>query len=186
MAVALALPADFPSRDVIQLCALAVVGGTLVVQGLTLGPLLRWLDFPPDGMGDRVEKARVKLLDAARDALSSKSDRSAEILREVYASERDLARDGKHPREVSEMDEYRRAAVTAKRHKLVQLRNDDEIDDDVFHTLYKNSIGRNSPRPSPTTRNSWRGERNYGLLLPAATSEGTLWAEPCWIMCCLR
>jgi CPA1 family monovalent cation:H+ antiporter len=33
------------------------------------------------------------------------------------------------------MDAHRREAVAAKRRKLVQLRNDDEIDDDVFHAL---------------------------------------------------
>jgi CPA1 family monovalent cation:H+ antiporter len=135
MAAALALPADFPSRDIIQLCALVVVVGTLVVQGLTLGPFLRWLDFPPDGTGEREKEARIKLLEAALDSLSNKRDRSAEILREVYESERNIARDGKHPREVSEMDEHRRLAVEAKRRKLIQLRNDDEIDDDVFHAL---------------------------------------------------
>ena len=39
LAAALALPASFPFRGAIVLTAFAVVLGTLVIQGLTLGPL---------------------------------------------------------------------------------------------------------------------------------------------------
>lgn len=135
MATALALPADFPSRDLVQLCALAVVLGTLVIQGLTLGPLLKRLEFPPDGVGERMSKARVALSEAAIALLAEKSDRPAEILREVYEAERDIVRDGKHPHEVSKLDHYRRDVVDAKRRKLLELRRNDEIDDDTFHVL---------------------------------------------------
>lgn len=58
MATALALPADFPSRDIMQLCALAVVLGTLIVQGLTLGPLLRRLQFKVHGDDKQFHSAR--------------------------------------------------------------------------------------------------------------------------------
>jgi monovalent cation/hydrogen antiporter len=40
---AFALPAQFPGRDLIVVCAFCVVLGTLVIQGLTLRPLLRLL-----------------------------------------------------------------------------------------------------------------------------------------------
>src|SRR4029078_3283646 len=43
LASALALPAGFPYRDLIVLTAFAVVVGTLVIQGLTLKPLLQRL-----------------------------------------------------------------------------------------------------------------------------------------------
>ena len=45
LAAALALPTTFPYRDLIVLTAFAVVVGTLVIQGLTLKPLLRALDL---------------------------------------------------------------------------------------------------------------------------------------------
>ena len=48
LAAALALPAAFPYRDLIVLTAFAVVLGTLVIQGLTLKPLLRALDLHDD------------------------------------------------------------------------------------------------------------------------------------------
>ena len=38
LAAALALPGDFPHRDLIVLAAFSVVLGTLVIQGLTLKP----------------------------------------------------------------------------------------------------------------------------------------------------
>ncbi len=44
LAAALALPPAFPYRDLIVLTAFAVVLGTLVIQGLTLKPLLRALE----------------------------------------------------------------------------------------------------------------------------------------------
>src|SRR3954465_9446274 len=44
LAAALGLPAAFPFRELIVLTAFAVVVGTLVLQGLTLKPLLRALD----------------------------------------------------------------------------------------------------------------------------------------------
>jgi CPA1 family monovalent cation:H+ antiporter len=136
LATALALPFDFPSRDIILLSALAVVLGTLVVQGLTLGPLVRLLKFAPDLSWDRgLSKARVALIDAALYELGGTDGKSADILREVYTSERNIARDGKHPREVSEMDELRRRIIAAKRETLADMRRTDAIDDDIFHVL---------------------------------------------------
>src|SRR6185437_12983885 len=48
LAAALALPAEFPQRDLIALTSFAVVLGTLLVQGLTLKPLVRLLDIRDD------------------------------------------------------------------------------------------------------------------------------------------
>jgi NhaP-type Na+/H+ or K+/H+ antiporter len=48
LAAALVLPAAFPFRDLIVLTAFFVVLGTLVLQGLTLKPLLRALDLRDD------------------------------------------------------------------------------------------------------------------------------------------
>src|SRR5881396_2556822 len=49
LAAALALPLGFPSRDLIVLVAFSVVLGTLVIQGLTLKPLLRALALRDGG-----------------------------------------------------------------------------------------------------------------------------------------
>jgi len=136
LATALALPIDFPDRDIILLSALAVVLGTLIVQGLTLGPLIRFLKFEPDTSVDRdLARARVTLIDAALAELAGGEDKSTRILRDVYTSEREIAVDGKHPREVSRLDKQRRNVIVAKRRRLAAMRRAGEIDDDVFHML---------------------------------------------------
>ncbi|SCB60506.1 sodium/proton antiporter, CPA1 family [Rhizobium aethiopicum] len=135
LATALALPIDFPDRDIILLSALAVVLGTLIVQGLTLGPLIRFLKFDPDTSLKRdLTRARVALIDAALAELEG-DDKSTRILRDVYTSEREIAADGKHPREVSRLDKQRRNVIAAKRRKLAVMRRAGEIDDDIFHML---------------------------------------------------
>ena len=136
LATALSLPAKFPERDLIVLSAFAVVLGTLVLQGLTLGPLIRRLSFPPDRSFDQeVAVARMKLLDAAIQSMGDRDDRFSNRLRDTYEEERKIASEGNHPREVSEYDALRRQNITAKRIKLAALRSEGTIDDDVFHAL---------------------------------------------------
>jgi Na+/H+ antiporter len=66
LATALALPPVFPYRDLIVTTAFGVTLGTLVLQGLTLRPLLLRLGLEDDGSVDReVRLARVETLRAA-------------------------------------------------------------------------------------------------------------------------
>ena len=70
LATAFALPADFPGRDQIVLTAFCVVFGTLVLQGMTLKPLLRLLRLEPDqSIEQEVSRARVAIMQAALDSL---------------------------------------------------------------------------------------------------------------------
>ncbi len=72
LAAALALPLDFPYRDLIVFLAFAAILGTLVVQGTTLEPLIRWLraEEPPHEGGIHPEEAEGRRL-AAQAALES-------------------------------------------------------------------------------------------------------------------
>lgn len=136
LATALSLPASFPQRDLIVLSAFAVVLGTLVIQGLTLRPLIRLLSFPPDrSFAQQVAATRLQLIDAAVQSMTDRDDRIAARLRETYDEERKIAEAGDHPRESSESDALRRLNIAAKRAKLAQLRQDGAIDDDVYHAL---------------------------------------------------
>ena len=72
LAAALALPlktdagAPFPERNLIIFLTFAVLFATLVGQGLTLGPLIRWLGVEDDGAEEREEvAARVRMAEAA-------------------------------------------------------------------------------------------------------------------------
>jgi hypothetical protein len=79
---ALALPPSFPYRDLIVLMAFAVVLGTLIIQGLTLKPLLRALDLhDEDPVGREVTEARERALNAALASFANDNTLAAKIAR---------------------------------------------------------------------------------------------------------
>ena len=134
LAIALALPARFPSRDLIVLAAFTVVLGTLVVQGLTLGPLIRWLRLPPDdSLAREVVDARARLLEAALASLDDRTDEAAARVRSDYELERAANADGGP--HASRLVKPRLASLLAQRVRLAELRREGAIDDDVFHAL---------------------------------------------------
>src|SRR5215510_1616437 len=82
LAAALALPAAFPFRGLIVLTAFAVVLGTLIIQGLTLGPLLKRLDLQDDDpVGHEVGAARERALQASLARFEHDRSPDAEALR---------------------------------------------------------------------------------------------------------
>jgi NhaP-type Na+/H+ or K+/H+ antiporter len=118
------------------LSAFAVVLGTLVVQGLTLRPLIKLLSFPPDrSFAKELSAARLHLIEAALQSMTDRDDQTATRLREWYDEERKIAEAGDHPRGSSQSDALRRVNIAAKRAKLAELRHSGTIDDDVFHAL---------------------------------------------------
>ena len=81
--------------------------------------------------------ARLALLEAAWPpwTITASEDEAAARLREAYTAERAAVEDGHHPRAVIASDHLRRESLTAKRRRLALLRQNGEIDDDVFHAL---------------------------------------------------
>jgi Na+/H+ antiporter len=135
LATALALPQEFPGRDLILLSALAVVLGTLIVQGITLGPLIRMLRFAADNsLVEELASARVVLLDLAIEGLSQRDDEPARSLRDRYLTERSQAAGGGR-RTATAADDLHRQCIDTQRRKLFELWTAGEIDDDVFHSL---------------------------------------------------
>jgi CPA1 family monovalent cation:H+ antiporter len=66
LAAALALPPEVPARDLILFLTFAVILATLVVQGLSLAPLVRILRVEDDGGAEREEaEARLRAVQAA-------------------------------------------------------------------------------------------------------------------------
>src|SRR6201986_5258545 len=87
LAAAFALPEGFPYRDFILLTAFAVVLGTLVIQGLTLKPLMALLHMPDDDPVAKVLKvARAMALKAALAALEGDDSEAPEALRREYGA----------------------------------------------------------------------------------------------------
>jgi monovalent cation/hydrogen antiporter len=98
LAAAMALPPGFPQRDFIQLAASVVVLGTLIIQGLTLRPLLALLRLPTDTMMEKeLALARKKVLKAALAALDGDDSPGAQRLRMEYDEALTHARQGHAP-----------------------------------------------------------------------------------------
>jgi monovalent cation/hydrogen antiporter len=137
LAAALALPVGFPHRDLIFFVSFAVVLVTLVVQGMTLRPLLNWLDVRDDGSVEReVKLARVETLRAALQAAREcDGGEGAEILRRRYEFRLSRA-EGNRNGESDDIDaEIVRRATTAERQRLVELRDGGTIGDVAFQQV---------------------------------------------------
>src|SRR3954452_14033607 len=89
LAAAIALPAWFPQRDLAVLTAFSVVLATLILQGLTLTPLIRLLKLDEgDSLKDEVAEGRRRLAEAALAALGNKTGAGVENLRDNYLIQR--------------------------------------------------------------------------------------------------
>jgi CPA1 family monovalent cation:H+ antiporter len=143
LAVALALPENFPYRDLIVLTAFAVVLGTLVMQGLTLRALVMMLGLEDDSpVGNEVRNGRVEIFKAALEWVDTRGNvpddngvadalrrEYAEVLRKVDGS---LGRsEREHQAEVA----LRTAARAASREKLNALRASGAIGESAFQQL---------------------------------------------------
>jgi Na+/H+ antiporter len=152
LAAALALPTDFPERDLVIYLTLCVIFGTLVFQGLTFPALIRLLNIQDDG-----EEAREELIArkaAARAALTTideltteewTRDQTLERLRGMYEFRlRRLAQragraldDGEEDYEDRSQAYQRtlRSLYDAQRDELVRLRDEGTISNGVMQRI---------------------------------------------------
>ena len=138
LAAALALPLNFPHRDLIFFTSFAVVLVTLVVQGVTLRPLIAWLDVHDDGSVEReVQLARVETLRAALDASQGfEGGESTALLRRRYELRLRRAQENNPANESDLKDaEVVRAATSAERRRLIELRENGTIGDAAFQQV---------------------------------------------------
>jgi Na+/H+ antiporter len=139
LAAALALPDDFPYRDLLLFTAFSVVLGTLIIQGLTLRPLMTALKFADDRVIEQeVRVARAETTRAALNVLDTHgpSEASAVVRREYEARLSSNASDNKpQVSSQSELATIQSRAIAAERQALAQLRTNGDIGDDAFHQL---------------------------------------------------
>jgi NhaP-type Na+/H+ or K+/H+ antiporter len=128
IATAFALPESFPHRDTVVLTAFSVVVATLVVQGLTLAPMVRRLGL------DRSEEAMLELASArvtlARTALAIMADEQgaeAENLRYRLSLTLQRCLDKERCGPLDRLHDLGLAAVQAERAELENLRSEDKI-----------------------------------------------------------
>ena len=138
LAAALALPSDFPHRDLIVFTAFAVVLGTLAIQGLTLGPLLQALDLHDDDpVGRELTAARERALRAGLAGIARDRSPVAEAVRQEFTTH--MAAAGSRPdtdeNERSAHATLHRKALSSARQAVLAMRDSDEIGDDAFHAM---------------------------------------------------
>jgi len=138
LAAALALPQAFPYRDLIVLTAFFVVLGTLVIQGLTLKPLLRALDLQDDDpVGRELDTARERALREALASLEGERSPAAEAVRQEFAAHLLSANADPEASEArhSAHGQIHRTALDAARRAVLAMRASEEIGDDAFHLM---------------------------------------------------
>ena len=157
LAAALALPlttdsgGPFPDRNLIIFLTFGVIFATLVVQGLTLAPLIRVLDLEDDGLAEKEEaKARIRAADAALarlDELAGEDwvrEDTAERMRGLYAfrqqrfrSRYDPDGDGSTEDRSQAYQRLRRELLDAERQEVEELRRQGVIGDDVMRRVVR-------------------------------------------------
>ena len=151
LAAALALPADFPERDLLIFLTFAVILATLVGQGLTLPLLIHRLDID-DGAGLEgqeeayaryiaADAATARLEDLAREwpshqelidtlrAQYSHRTRHAELRQDTAEHDEDAEQ------ELLEHRAIRLAILNAERDALIALRDRAAISDEIFRRV---------------------------------------------------
>jgi monovalent cation/hydrogen antiporter len=157
LAAALAIPLTiqsgdpFPSRDLILFLTFIVILATLVVQGLSLPPLIRWLGVKDDGSMEKEERqARLKANQTALARLNEIAERNPakadalqrlrieyeDHIRQVEGAERESA--GTPLRLFSsEYERLSHEALQVERRTILQLRNEGVISDEVLRRIQR-------------------------------------------------
>jgi len=157
LAAALALPlvtqngSPFPGRDLILFLTFVVILATLVLQGLSLPPLIRALGVTGDDIIEREEtSARLKANQAALARLDEMalsqtiSNNLIERLRTEYEDriqqlEATIGDNGQFSRGLfsSDYERISREALKVERATILQLRNERAINDEVLRRIQR-------------------------------------------------
>ena len=145
LATALALPTalgdgtPFPYRTEIILITMIVIVMTLVVQGLSLEPIIRWFNFEPEHT--HFDEERL----ARREATRRSAEALEDLSREPWVDQRDVEALRAELRERVRLYEdnggsysrrrLRVSMIDAERRMLVRLRNEGAISDEVLREL---------------------------------------------------
>jgi monovalent cation/hydrogen antiporter len=136
LAAAMALPPAFPYRNLIVLTAFSVVLGTLVLQGLTLKPLLHALDLHDDDpIGRELSAARARALRAGLATFEHDRSPVADAFREAFTMRLSRPSGGADGATETKNSQLHGAAIQAARQAVLAMRANHEIGDDAFHIV---------------------------------------------------
>ena len=154
LAGALAIPfllpngAAFPARDIILLLTFCVIFGTLVVQGLTVTPLVRWLGVVDDHTTEREERlARLKANEMALarlEELESSHQAKPETIERLRAEYLDrigqLGAESPHQSRrlySADFEELACELLHTERETVITLRNEEAISDQALRRIQR-------------------------------------------------
>jgi monovalent cation/hydrogen antiporter len=147
LAIALALPETFPARDTLLLASFAVILFTVVVQGTTLGPLIRRLGVDrlpqPDGepMNEAAARATVSraMLAAIEAMVGADGPLHPQLASEYRVRVNATARLRDNPEDTHRrrVEHFAAAleATAAGRSELIRLHREGQIHDHVLNVL---------------------------------------------------
>ncbi|EGF91379.1 na+/H+ antiporter [Asticcacaulis biprosthecium C19] len=148
LAVALSVPETFPGRDFMLVAAFAVILGTVVIQGMTLGKVIQWAGLE-ESHSDRprmtMNQAEASMAQAQAVVVEKLAyDDDGKLIhpqlleryskRAVLSVEYAADKESFQPRLHAHFDLVL-AAVAAGRAELIRLHRAGEIDDHVLHEL---------------------------------------------------
>jgi len=156
LAAALAVPfvlangEPFPGRDLVLLLTFCVIFATLVLEGLTLTPLVRLLKVVDDRVTEKEERqARLKANEAALARLEELASlnrarpKTIERLRSEYEDRvRQLRSEAPDEESVSRLfsadfEELAREVLQTERDTVIQLRNEETINDQALRRIQR-------------------------------------------------
>jgi len=146
LTAALAIPLTRPDgtyvegRDIVIFLTFEVIFLTLVIPGLTLAGLVKWLKIAPTRILSKLVQARKKLADTAIDEIQH-----LHTIKQLNEEERELLNMYFHSRhkinefssisEEHKVEQMRHHIVRKQRESLVQMWRKNEIDDDLMSRL---------------------------------------------------
>ena len=156
LAAAISLPeklangADFPQRNLIIFLTFSVILVTLVLQGLTLPPLIRALGLADaTGRNKEEDEARRQMIAAALAQLRAEQERDGEQFHDVYeeieeryrhrlGALQEAKRDSAGHESAAHVSRYKellRQLMRIERHTAVSLRNQGRLNDQVLRRI---------------------------------------------------
>jgi len=148
LAVALTLPETFPGRDFMLVAAFAVILVTVLLQGTTLGAVIRLLGLGEDESGRpelSTSQAEAAMMEAQKKVVERLAyDGDGKLIhpqllerftRRATMAARYVGNESQHRDNINAHYDVILAAVAAGRKELMRLHRAGEIDDETLHAL---------------------------------------------------
>ncbi|MET0291461.1 MAG: Na+/H+ antiporter [Steroidobacteraceae bacterium] len=147
LAVALSVPATMPGRDFMLVTAFAVILGTVLIQGMTLGAVIRWArpDLTPEPVGMTMSEAEAAMAQAQLQLIERRAYDGEGTLIHPQLLDRYRMRAQISTRYAGNEAEYNPRLhahfdlileiVSAGRTELLRLHRAGDIDDHTLHEL---------------------------------------------------